>query len=98
VTVSWSQPSPLNAASGASVTYNLQILKTDGTTWATLGTAISSTSTSLTQDYSMSDLKTNSTYATDASGAYIKIRLTATTTYGTSTASEANSDSAVYQS
>lgn len=46
----------------------------------------------------MSDLKTNSTYATDASGAYIKIRLTATTTYGTSTASEANSDSAVYQS
>lgn len=98
VTVSWSQPSPLNAAAGASVDYNLQILKTDGTTWATLGSTISSTSTSLTQDYSMSDLKTNSTYATDASGAYIKIRLTATTTYGTSTASEANSDSAVYQS
>jgi len=46
----------------------------------------------------MSVLKTASGYATDDSGAYIKIRLSATTTYGTSSASEANSDSAVYQS
>ncbi len=45
----------------------------------------------------MTELKGNSTYTADDNGDPIKIRITATNTYDTSSTSEENVDSAVYQ-
>lgn len=73
-------------------------MKGVGTTWAPLTAAETSTLASPTKPYNMTDLKTASTYDSTDNGAYIKIRITATNSYGTSSASDSNLDSAVYQS
>lgn len=100
VTLSWNQPSPLNAVAGSSVTYKFEVRKADGTdNWVDMADNLASVSTSLTKDFTMANLKPNASYVagTDKGNA-IKIRITATNAIGTaSAASEANADSAVYQ-
>ena len=99
VTLSWNQPSPLNAVAGSSVTYKFEVRKADGTdTWVDMVDNLSSVSTSLTKDFTMANLKTKASYVTGNKGNAIKVRITATNVVGTaSTASEANADSAIYQ-
>jgi len=62
-------------------------------------TNLTSTATSLTQVFTMAELKTVISYVNDTDkGKYINLKVTATNVYTVaSTASEANSNSAVYQ-
>jgi len=98
VTVSWAIPNPLNDVTGVEMKYKIEI-KTNATTttYAVLDPEYKSTSTTPSVIISMDNLKGNSSYTDADSGKYIKIRITATNTYGTSSASEENVDSAVYQ-
>jgi hypothetical protein len=98
VTLNWSRPDPLYDNTSIAVSYKIEVLKKDGTNWATLTAAETSTLASPTKPYDMADLKTASTYNSTDNSAYIKIRITATNSYGTSSASDSNLDSAVYQS
>jgi len=99
VTLNWLIPSPLNAPSSSSVTYKFEIRKADGTnTWIDLVNDTSSTNATLTKIFDMADIKTKALYVTGNKGQPIKIRITATNSLSfASSASEANSDSAVYQ-
>lgn len=99
MTLNWLIPDPLNAPSGSSVTYKFEIRKADGTdTWYDLVNDTSSTLATLTKTFNMADIKTKALYVTANKGQPIKIRITATNSLTlASSASEANSDSAVYQ-
>ena len=96
VTVSWAIPNPLNDEAGVSVTYKIEI-KTKTSSYATLNASFTSTSLTPSTSFSMANLTGNSSYTNDDSGTPIKIRITATNNYGSSSASEENVDSAVYQ-
>lgn len=98
MTLSWARPDPLYDSTSIAVSYKIEVLKKDGTTWATLTATESSNAATPSKIYTMTDLKTASTYTSTDNGAYIKIRITATNSYGTSSASDSNLDSAVYQS
>lgn len=98
VTVSWTRPVPLNDLDTTSIKYKLEVLHKDNTTWVDiLGTTFDSTLATPSTSFTMTVLKTKSTYTSTENGQAIKIRVTATNSYGTSSASEENLPSAVYQ-
>lgn len=78
--------------------YKIEI-KTNATTttYAVLDPEFKSTSATPSVTIDMQYLKSNSSYTDADSGTPIKIRITATNTYLSSSASEVNADSAVYQ-
>lgn len=98
VTISLTRPDPLNDLITNAVTYSFEVLHKDNTTWVPLVETLSSTSaTPSISSITMGTLKAKSTYTATENGEAIKIRVTATNSYGSSSASEANLPSAVYQ-
>lgn len=95
VRIDWSIPNPLNDVTGTSVQYDIQILK-KGSTWGALKT-LNSTDASPFDVIDMSVLKTAANYNDTENGNQIKVKITATNSYGASTASEENLPSAIYQ-
>jgi len=105
VTVTWPRSNPLNDETGTSLNYTIQVLKKGFSDWNTATNynaslpQISSSAANPSVTYSMDLLKETAGYTETENGDSIKVRITATSTksYGTSSASEENSPSAVYQ-
>ncbi len=105
VTITWPRSNPLNDEAGTSLNYTVQVLKNGFSDWNTATNynaslpVIQSANANPSVTYSMDLLKETAGYTETENGDAIKVRITATSikSYGTSSASEENSPSAVYQ-
>ncbi len=70
MTVSWTRPNPLNDLASTDVKYKLEVLHKDNTTWVDIlaGSTFNSTSATPSTSYSMTVLKTKSTYTSTENG------------------------------